>query len=256
MFQQRINSSDRNDANGPHVRWLDFKNNMILVEKTDTVKPLERFILSKLGFTLSQSPGKQVNYINTDLSFKTKIIEQFPHLCSRIGKSKNHIAKSDIKCDIIPTQHKGRRIPLHLTDKVDKNTKYLPNTNQIIKLGKWSDDVFISLTVITVKHDRSTKLALVSQLLNDAINKNNYQMQPKDNRMDAVARYISDNKQFPKELFFRKIDLNYAYSQIPFHPTIQRHFNFNIPGGNKQEQTDLSTVFTAYQTCPSPFKKQ
>ena len=32
-------------------------------------------------------------------------------------KIKNRMAKSDIKDNITPTQHKGRRVPLHLTDK-------------------------------------------------------------------------------------------------------------------------------------------
>ena len=183
------------------------KKNKILIVQTQTVNLLGRDILANLGFSLSQKPGKQINYFNTDLSFKTKIMEEFPHLCTRIGKSKSHIAKSDIKTNISPTQHKGRRVPLHLTEKVDKEIKHLLDTNQIVKLDKCSDDVFISPIVITVKHDKSIKLALDSQLLNDAINKNKYQMQSIDNLMDAVAKYISDNKQFPGEFLFSKIDL-------------------------------------------------
>ena len=104
---------------------------------------------------------------------------------------------------------------------MDKNIKHLLDTNQIIKLDKCSDDVFISPIVITVKHDKSINLALDSQLLNDAINKNQYQMQSIDNLMDAVAKYISDNKRIPGEFFFSKIDLKYAYSQISLHPSIK-----------------------------------
>ena len=89
-------------------------------------------------------------------------MEQFPRLCTRIEKSKNHIAKSDIKNDIFPTKYKGRRLPLHLTDKVDKEINHLLDKKQIIKLDKCSDDVFISPIVITVKLDKSIKLALDS----------------------------------------------------------------------------------------------
>ena len=131
-----------------------FKDNRILTERTRTVNLLGRDILSKLGFALFKSPDKQTNYINTDLPFKTKIMEPFTHLCKRIGISKNHVAKSDIKSNIYPTQHKGRRVPLHLTDKVDKELKhFLLDTKQIIKLDKPSDDIFISPIVNTVKHD-------------------------------------------------------------------------------------------------------
>ena len=117
-------------------------------------------------------------------------MEQFPHLCTRIGKSNNHIAKSDIKNDIFPTQLKRRSVPLRLTDKMDKEIKYLLDTKQIIKLDKCCDAVFISPIVITVKHDKSKKLALHSQLLNEAINKNKYQIKSIDNLMDAVAKKI------------------------------------------------------------------
>ena len=52
----------------------------------------------------------------------------------------------------------------------------------------------MSPVVITVKHDQSIKLALDSKLLNDAIEKNKYQMQSIDNLMDSVAKHISDKK--------------------------------------------------------------
>ena len=109
-----------------------------------------------------------------DNRLEIKIIKKFPHLYSRLGKSKNHIAKSALKQDISPYQHKGRRVPLHLTEKVGKEIQHLLNTNQIIKLEKCSDQVFISPVVITVKHDQSIKLALDSKLLNDAIDKYYY----------------------------------------------------------------------------------
>ena len=147
-------------------------------------------------------------------------------------KIKNHIAKSEIKNDLYPTQHKGRRIPPHLTEKVDKKIKHLLDTNQIVKLDKCSKDVCIRPIVITVKHDKSIKLALNSQLLNGAINKNKYQMQSIDNLMDAVTKYISDNKQFPGEFLFSKIDLKYAT-----HPS-KDIANLTSWGENQQEHIE------------------
>ena len=231
------------------------RNNKILIVKTQTVNLLGRDVLSKFRFALSQKQGKQINQISTELSFKTKVLEQFPHLCTRKGKSKIHIAKSDIKDNIFPTQHKGRRVPLHLTDKVDKEIKHLLDTGQIIKLDKCSDDVFISPIVITVKHDKSIKLALDSQLLNDAINKNKYQMQSIDNLMDAVEKYLSDNKHIPGEFLFSKIDLKYAYSQIPLHPTIQKHCNFNILGGKSTGTYRFVNGFYGLSDMPATFQK-
>ena len=122
------------------------------------------------------------------------IIKKFQHLCTRLGKPKNHIVKSTIKRDIQPYQHKGREVPLHLADKVDKEIRHLLDTKQIIKLDKCSENVFISPIVLTVKHDNSIKIALGSKFHNDAIETNKYQMQSiynlKDFRQQKPARQI------------------------------------------------------------------
>ena len=144
-------------------------NNEKLVVDANTLNLMGRDILGKLGFTPSQNKGTHINNIHSDNTLQIKIIDKLTHLCSRLGKSKNHIAKSTLKQEITPYQHKGRRVPLHLTDKVDKEIRHLLDTNQIIE--KCSDKVFISPVVITVKHDQSIKLALDSKLLIDAIEK-------------------------------------------------------------------------------------
>ena len=172
-----------------------------------------------------------------------------------MGKSKNHIAKSTLKQDISPYQHKNRRVPLHLTEKVDKEIQLLLNTNQIIKLEKCSDQVFISPVVITVKHDQSIKLALDSKLLNDAIDKNKYQMQSIDNLMDSVAKYISDNKNKQGNFLFSKVDLKYAYRQIPLHPEIRKHCNFNIIGGKSTGTYQFVNGFYGLSDMPAIFQK-
>ena len=214
-----------------------------------------RDILGKLGFALSQNKGTNINNINLDDRLEIKIIKIFPHLCSRLGKSKNHIAKSTLKQDISPYQHKSRRVSLHLTEKVDKEIQHLLNTNQIIKLEKCSDQVFISPVVITVKHDHSIKLALDSKLLNDAIDKNKYRMQSIDNLMDSVAKYISDNKKKQGNFLFSKVDLKYAYSQIPLHPEIRKHCNFNNLGGKSTGTYQFVNGFYGLSDMPTTFQK-
>ena len=82
-----------------------------------------------------------------------------------MGRSKNHIPKSTFKQYFKPTQHKGRRIPLHLVDKVEE-LKKLVDDKQIIQLEKGSDEYFISPVVITVKSDNkkiSTRFKRIKQ---------------------------------------------------------------------------------------------
>ena len=49
--------------------------------------------------------------------------------------------------------------------------------------------------------------------------------------MDKIAMKISELKTTEGTLHFSKIDLKYAYSQLPLHPETQKHCNFNILGG-------------------------
>ena len=114
---------------------------------------------------------------------------------------------------------------------------------------------FISPLVITLKHDQSIKLALDSKLLNDAIDKNKYQMQSIDNLMDSVAKYISDNKNKQGNFLFSKVDLKYAYSQIPLHPEIRKRCNFNILGGKSTGTYQFINGFYGLSDMPATFQK-
>ena len=67
-------------------------NTDILVVNANTVNLMGRDILGILGFTLAKK-GTHINNINSDNRLEIKIIKSFPHLCSRLRKSKNHIAK-------------------------------------------------------------------------------------------------------------------------------------------------------------------
>ena len=120
---------------------------------------LGRDLLSKLGITLnaSKNTGKTVNFIS-DLQTEKNIIkwvfQKYPHLCTRLGRSKVHIVNSIFKSEYTPSQHKGRRVPLHLLEKVENKLKKLIDDKQIIKLEKCPDELFISPVVITNKKDK------------------------------------------------------------------------------------------------------
>ena len=219
-----------------------------------------RDLLAKLGITLNatKNTGKTINLIS-QLQAEKNIIkwafQKYPHLCTRLGRSKNHIAKSIFKTEFTPSQHKGRRVPLHLLEKVENELKKLIDDKQIIRLEKCSDELFISPVVITVKKDKSVKIALDSKKLNDAIHKNKYQMQSIDHLMDSVAVYISQRKNIKGEYFFSKIDLKYAYSQIPLDDNIKKHCNFNILGGKATGTYRFINGFYGLTDMPATFQK-
>ena len=141
---------------------------LIVDNKTNNI--MGRDLLAKLGITLNANKpnGKQnspILNIQTEKNIIKWIIQKYPHLCTRLGRSKNHIAQSIFKASCTPSQHKGRRIPLHLLEKVENELNKLIDDGQIIKLEKCPDDLFISPVVITVKKDKSVKISSIRKSL-------------------------------------------------------------------------------------------
>ena len=83
-------------------------------------------LFDQLGLAVTQSSSPKsnlVNNISSSSDFKEKIEKTFLNLISRIGRSRNHLAKSNFHKDIQPRHQKGRRIPISLQDKVNNELK-------------------------------------------------------------------------------------------------------------------------------------
>ena len=80
-------------------------------------------------------------------------------------------------------------------------------------------------------------------------------MQSIDHLIDEVATYISERKRNPGQFFFSKIDLKYAYSQIPLDPNIQKHCNFSILGGKATGTYRFINGFYGLTDMPTTFQK-
>ena len=129
------------------------------------------------------------------------------NLCMRIGKTKNHVMKTQFIPDVTPIQQKGRRIPIHLHERVENELNKLINQKHIINLEKCSEKKFISPIVIT-KKGQTVKLALDSKKINKFIHKNKYQMPNIDFLLDRNARTIkSDTKE---QTLFSSLYLRYT----------------------------------------------
>ena len=100
----------------------------------------------------------------------------FPKLFTRVGKIRNYKVQAEFFKNLVPVQQKGRRVPVTLQEKVDKEIDKLLTQGHIEKLKECSDRYFVSPIVITVKKDGPVKLALESRELNKQVHKNKYQM--------------------------------------------------------------------------------
>ena len=175
-----------------------------------------RHLSDQLGLAVTQSTshkGNRVNNIPASPEFKEKIAKTFPELISRIGRSRNHVAKSKIYKDFQPRHQKGRRIPINLQEKVNNELKKLLDEKHIIKLSSCLDKCFISPILVTVKKDQTIKLALDSKILNKAIHKNKYQMSNIDTLIESISQQVSAPAS-QNTTYFSTLDLKYAYSQL------------------------------------------
>ena len=149
------------------------------MQKTGTKSIIGREWLSTLRYKLVPEGELEVNVIDkeSELSAETKqFVKELPKLFERKGKIKNHQVRINFKPGAKITQQKGKRITIQLQKAVDEEISRLLKEGHIEKINEIKDDVFIHPTVITVKKDRLVKIALDARALNQAIEKDKYQM--------------------------------------------------------------------------------
>ena len=197
--------------------------------------------------------GICVNNISSP-EFKEIIAKAFPELVSRIGRSKNHVAKSKFHKDFQPRHQKGRRIPINLQEKINTELKKWLDEKHIVKLSSCPDENFISPIVVTVKKDQTIKLALDSKVLNKAINKNKYQMPNNDTLVESISQQISAPAS-QNTTYFSTIDLKYAYSQLNLVINTADLCNFDIISGDMTGTYRFQTAFYGLTDMPAEFQK-
>ena len=159
--------------------------------------------MPELGLMLVQAPleqgvpniqqhGETVK-LDEDLDdWQRHFSKQFHHLFCRVGRIPNYKVQAELFKNLIPIQQKGRRVPITLQEKVDKEIEKLLEQGHIQNLEECSDKYFVSPIVITVKKDGSVKLALESRELNKQVQKNNYQILNFEEQMEILRQTISE----------------------------------------------------------------
>ena len=173
---------------------------------------------------------------------------EFPKLFKRKGRVKNYEIKITMKDDAKITQQKGRRIPIQLQNQVDAEIKKLLKEGHIEKVDKIQDDVFIQMTVITVKKDKSVNIALDARALNQSIAKDKYQMPNLENLFDMIAEKLDKEE---GEAWYSSVDMTYAYGQIPLHELTKKHCNFQIVGGKSTGTYRFITGYYGLTVMPT-----
>ena len=161
--------------------------NVTVVE--DSHRPIiGRDVFSQLGLSLIQT--KQFSIVEQNQCLIEKQVAfNFPGLILKIRKSFKHSVKSTFNKNFTPIHQKRRRVTINLQALVKK----LLDEKHIIKLNSCSNKNFISPIVITVKRDKTVKLALDSKILKKSIHKKKYQMPNIDNLFDTIPQNLNTN---------------------------------------------------------------
>ena len=115
-----------------------------------------------------------------------------------------------------------------------------------------NDKTFIQPTVITLKKERSVKIALDAGKLNRAIGKDKYQMP----NMNHLSELFAEQLETPDgEDRLTSLDMQYAYGQIPLDTKAAEQCNFQNSGGEATGTYTFSTGFYGLTTMPSKFQK-
>ena len=145
LQQQQKHQSRRNTTTYPSIRILDSSRMPNSCRTTQNQQPNGTGHPPKTWDLTTTTHPNNPKVITLTRIYTLKLkkyhkgdTKKYPRLCTRIGKSKNCIAKSIFKQNHIPNQQKGRRVTPHLLEKVELELEKLIQEKQIIKLENCS----------------------------------------------------------------------------------------------------------------------
>ena len=118
---------------------------------------------------------------------------------------------------------------------------------------KTTENCFISPAVITIKKDKSEKIALDSRKLNVACVKRKAAMPNMEELICKKSAGITKNNE---EFWMSKIDLDYAYEQAKLSKEASKHCVFSIIGGDFTGHYRFKKSFYGFSDMPTVFQEQ
>ena len=119
---------------------------------------------------------------------------------------------------------------------------------------KQVDEDFVSPVVITVKNDKSVKIALDSRKLNDSCIKIRPHMPNMEELLNQISVEITKDR--TKKLMISKIDLDYAYGQMMLSEETSRQCVFAITGANFSVYYRFKKGFYGLADIPTIFQEK
>ena len=184
---------------------------------------------------------------------KTNLQKEFKELFNRQGQIRGHTVKIEFKPVAKITQQKGRRVPIQLQEAVQEGIERILSEGHIEKVTEVTDKEFIQPVVITVKRDKSLKIALDARELNNELIKDKDQMLKLEHLVDIVAEQLDNSVK--GQAWYTSLDMRYAFDQVPLEKETARHCNFQIIGGKATGTYRIITGFYGLTVMPTEFQK-
>ena len=147
---------------------IEYENNkqkmeFLITERTDITPLLGIDWMKTFRFTI-----RRIQLAENNQSEKERIINKFPDLFENNETIKDTKIKIQLTPGHFPVEQKARPVPLHLLEDVGRELEKLIKSGHLEKIKDVDEDCFVSPVVITVKSDKSVKIALDSRKLIDS----------------------------------------------------------------------------------------
>ena len=150
-----------------------------------------------------------------------------------------------------PSQQRGKRVPIQLQQAVTEEIKRMVMMGKIMKVDTIKEDVFIHPTVITVKKDRSVKIAIDTRKMNEAMIADTKYLPNVEKSIDQIMEKLEGKK----EKWFTKLELKEAYTQIPLEEKLAKQCNIQILGGEATGTYRFKKGFYGLTTIANEFQR-
>ena len=132
-----------------------------------------------------------------------KIIKDYENVFKNNQSTEDLTIYIQLKKDAKPIQQKWRPVPIHLQNTVRNELERLIEKGHVEETDETTENFFMSPAVITIKKDRSVKIALDSRKLNESCKKKTT-MPNMEKLISLISAKITKNE---GELWISKIKL-------------------------------------------------
>ena len=225
------------------------KMEILITERTDITPLLGMDWMKTFKLTIGR-----IQLAESNQSEKEKIFGKFQDLFENNETIKDTEINIQLKPGHYPIKQKARPVPLHLQEDVERELKKLVRTGHLEKVNDVDEDCFVSPVVITVKSDKSVKIALDSRKLNYSCIKMRPHMPNMEELLNQFSVEITRDR--TAQLSMSKIDLDYAYGQMKLSEETSRQYVFALAGGNFSGYYRFEKGFYGLADIPTNFQEK